>query len=238
MSENAVGSAYMPSQVISYTMSNGELSMALAKAQAEIEGAKKDSENPHFRSKYADLASVWDAWQKVGPKHGLSIVQFGRVREMGAVLVTRLMHTSGQSIEGEIPLLHKPDMQGLGSALTYARRYGLAAMVGICPEDDDANAAVEPTAVVMAGPLKVIDVRSDTTASGKARYRVKLSDSRVLTTFKEQVYTLALNLKDEACEVIVDATQGNYGWDLKGLKRAVEPVKPTVDVPADTVGAF
>ena len=213
--------------------------VALAKMQAEIGGAKKDSENPHFRSKYADLASVWEAWQKVGPKHGFSIIQYGQVIDGQWALTTRLMHADGGWMEGHVPLLNsKGDMQGLGSATTYARRQGLAAMVGICPEDDDANAAVEPTAAVMAGPLKVIGVVPDTTASGKARYRVKLSDGRVTTTFKEQLYTLALNLRDEGCEVIVDATQGNYGWDLKGLKRAVEPAKPTVDAPADTVGAF
>lgn len=212
---------------------------ALAKVQAEIGGAVRDSVNPHFRSKYADLASVWEAWQKVGPKHGFSIVQYGDVVDGQWVLTTRLMHADGGSMQGYVPLLNsKGDMQGLGSALTYARRYGLAAMVGICPEDDDANAAVEPTAAVMAGPLKVLDAKGDTTASGKARYRVKLSDGRVLTTFKEQVYALALNLKDEACEVLVDAKQGNYGWDLLGLKRAVEPEKPKVDVPADAVGAF
>lgn len=212
---------------------------ALAKVQAEIGGAVRDSVNPHFRSKYADLESVWGAWQKIGPKHGFGIVQTGGVVDGQWVLTTALIHESGQQVQGHIPLLNsKGDMQGLGSALTYARRYGLAAMVGICPEDDDANAAVEPTAAVMAGPLKVLDAKGDTTASGKARYRVKLSDGRVLTTFKEQVYALALNLKDEACEVIVDATQGNYGWDLKAIKRAVEPEKPKVDVPADTVGAF
>ena len=212
---------------------------ALAKVQAEIGGAKKDSENPHFRSKYADLASVWEAWQKVGPKHGFSVIQYGGMAYGEWVLTTRLRHIDGSYIEGHVPLLNgKGDMQGLGSATTYARRQGLAAMVGICPEDDDANAAVEPTAAVMAGPLKVLDTKADTTQTGKARYRVKLSDGRVLTTFKEQVYTLALNLKDEGCEVLVDAKQGNYGWDLLGIKRAVEPVKPTVDVPADTVGAF
>lgn len=212
---------------------------ALAKVQAEIGGALKDSVNPHFKSKYADLSSVWDAWQAVGPKHGFSVLQYGSVVDGQWVLTTRLFHADGGNVDGHVPLLNsKGDMQGLGSALTYARRYGLAAMVGICPEDDDANAAVEPTAAVMAGPLKVIGVVPDTTASGKARYRVKLSDGRVTTTFKEQLYTLALNLKDEACEVIVDATQGNYGWDLKGLKRAVDPVKPAVDVPADPVGAF
>jgi len=119
-----------------------ELAKALHKAQGQIEGAKKDSANPHFKNQYADLASVWDACRAALQGNGLSVAQFCRVTEAGAVLVTRLAHVSGESLDGEIPLLNgKGDMQGLGSALTYARRYGLAAMVGVCPEDDDANGA-------------------------------------------------------------------------------------------------
>lgn len=120
-----------------------ELAKALHKAQGQIEGAKKDSANPHFKSKYADLTSVWDACREALQANGLSVAQFSRVTEAGAVLVTRLLHVSGESLDGETPLLNsKGDMQGLGSALTYARRYGLAAMVGVCP-DDDGNAASE-----------------------------------------------------------------------------------------------
>jgi len=121
-----------------------ELAVAMHKAQGAIEGAKKGSVNPGFRSKYADLGAVWDACRDALQANGLVVNQFCRVTEAGALLVTRLMHTSGEFIEGEIPLLNtKGDMQGLGSALTYARRYGLAAMVGVCPEDDDGNAASE-----------------------------------------------------------------------------------------------
>jgi hypothetical protein len=125
-----------------------KLNEALAKAQAKLTGAKKDSENPHFRSKYADLASVWEAWQKVGPEHGLSITQTVRLNEQGTVLlVTTLRHTSGECVGSEFPVLPtKADMQGYGSALTYARRYCLAAMVGVAPEDDDGEAAVGRTA--------------------------------------------------------------------------------------------
>lgn len=123
-----------------------ELAAALCKAQAQIEGATKGKVNPAFRSKYADLASVWDACREALTTHGLSVAQFGRTTEAGAVLVTRLLHVSGEFLEGEVPLLNsKGDMQGLGSALTYARRYGLAAMVGVSPEDDDANAASNRT---------------------------------------------------------------------------------------------
>lgn len=137
-----------------------ELAAALCKAQQQIEGAKKDSTNPHFKNKYADLGSVWEACKSALVANGLSVAQFGRLTEHGPALVTRLLHSSGEFIDGEIPLLNgKGDMQGLGSALTYARRYGLAAMVGVSPEDDDGNAAsekrepakVEPKAAKPAG---------------------------------------------------------------------------------------
>jgi len=123
----------------------GTLAAALAKAQAAIKGASKDTTNPHFKSKYADLASVWDACRKPLSDNGLSVVQFTQLygEDRYPVLVTRLLHASGESVEGVTPLLMaKQDMQALGSALTYARRYGLAAIVGVAPEDDDGNAAV------------------------------------------------------------------------------------------------
>jgi hypothetical protein len=126
----------------------GELAKALAKAQSELAGAKKDATNPHFRSKYADLASVWDACRKPLADNGLTVMQYTAVREQQPFLVTLLVHASGESVEGETPLLYgKADMQALGSAITYARRYGLAAMVGVAPEDDDGNAAVETAPV-------------------------------------------------------------------------------------------
>jgi len=124
------------------------LASALSAAQAEIKGAVRDSLNPHFKNKYADLASVWDACRKPLTDHGLSVVQFTKVVGGESVLYTRLLHVSGDYIEGFTPLLMgKQDMQALGSAITYARRYGLSAMVGISPEDDDGNAAVAGTPV-------------------------------------------------------------------------------------------
>lgn len=123
-----------------------ELAKALAKVQAEIGAAAKSSTNPHFKSKYADLSEVWAAWQSVGPKAGLSIAQTVKLLDGGAqALVTTLMHESGESITSEMLLTPtKPDMQGIGSAMTYARRYCMAAMVGIVQDDDDANAASAP----------------------------------------------------------------------------------------------
>lgn len=125
----------------------GNLADALAKAQAELEGAKKDKTNPAFRSKYADLGAVWDAWQETGPKHGLAIVQTFEPCEKGVMLRTTLLHAkSGEWISGVITIpATKQDAQGYGSAATYARRYALSAMVGIAPEDDDGNAAAAST---------------------------------------------------------------------------------------------
>jgi len=122
-----------------------ELAAALAKAQGQMEGAKKDSDNPFFKSKYADLASVVDAIRGPFAEHGLAYVQAPAPAEGNWVHVeTILMHTSGQWISStvEVPVT-KEDAQGYGSALTYARRYGLQAIAGVAAEDDDGNAAAK-----------------------------------------------------------------------------------------------
>lgn len=123
-----------------------ELAAALAKAQGEIKSAAKDSTNPHFKSKYADLASVWDACRAALSKNGLSVAQITATTEAGKVRVTTtLMHSSGQWIEGDLDVKPMQDTaQGIGSTVTYCRRYALAAMVGVAPDDDDdGNAASE-----------------------------------------------------------------------------------------------
>lgn len=119
-----------------------QLGIALAKAQAEIEGAKKEGVNPHFRSKYADLGSVWEACRDALTKHGLSVVQIPGYDGNLVSVVTVLIHASGQYISGQLCMpLQKAGPQAVGSSITYARRYALMAFVGIAPEDDDGNAA-------------------------------------------------------------------------------------------------
>lgn len=119
----------------------GKLTEALSKAQSEMEGATKDSNNPFYNSTYADLASVWDACRRPLSKHGLAVVQ-----TMGGggdvTVITTLCHTSGEWIKGSLTMRPvKSDPQGIGSCITYARRYSLAAIAGVCPEDDDGNSA-------------------------------------------------------------------------------------------------
>jgi hypothetical protein len=127
----------------------GELAKALATAQGKIKGAAKDSENPFFKSKYADLAAVWDACRGPLSENGLAVIQTTLpTEEDGTIPVeTMLAHSSGEWISGTLKVLPKQsDPQSMGSAITYARRYALAAAVGVAPEDDDGNAASQGSA--------------------------------------------------------------------------------------------
>lgn len=118
------------------------LAAALAKAQAEMSGAAKDSANPYFKSKYADLESVWSACRKPLTDNGLSVIQTSQPTKHGLMLVTTLAHSSGEWIRGYMPILAKDaTAQSQGSGITYARRYALAAIVGVYQTDDDAEAA-------------------------------------------------------------------------------------------------
>lgn len=142
-----------------------EIAAALAKAQGEMGGALKDSANPFFKSKYADLSSVWDACRGPLTKHGLSVVQFPKTEYTGTPepyewtskmgekrygvrvvcvvsVLTRLAHTSGQWMEDVVStMLPTGDPQSVGSAITYLRRYALQSVAGVAPEDDDGEAA-------------------------------------------------------------------------------------------------
>ena len=121
-----------------------ELATALAKAQGQIKGAVKDSANPFFKSKYADLASVVEAIRSAFAANGLSYIQSVEPSDKDEVRVeTTILHSSGEWIGcGVLALpVSKVDAQGYGSALTYARRYSLSAATGVAPEDDDGNAA-------------------------------------------------------------------------------------------------
>ena len=119
------------------------LSAAVAKAQAEIENASKTANNPHFKSKYADLAEVLNTVRPVMSRHGIAIVQMPSFESGLASVETLMTHSSGEWISNICSApVSKQDAQGVGSAITYLRRYSLAAFAGIAQEDDDANAAV------------------------------------------------------------------------------------------------
>ena len=141
------------------------LTLALSTVQGKMSHAVKDSANPFFKSKYADLESVWDVCRSLLSENGLAVMQFpGDInfvqleKENGDIniatkmsLTTIISHKSGEFISQEMSVpVTKPDAQGAGSALTYMRRYALAAVVGVVQADDDGNAASSPKPVVKA----------------------------------------------------------------------------------------
>jgi len=127
-----------------------ELAAALASAQGEMAHASKDRSNPAFKSKYADLASVVDACREPLSRHGIAVFQPPDVSMIdGGVIVrveTRFVHKSGQWASTEIVAwVADAKAQSIGSAITYLRRYGLSAMAGVAPDDDDGNGASQGT---------------------------------------------------------------------------------------------
>lgn len=146
----------------------GKLAGALAKAQGLIRGAVKDSENPYFKSSYADLASVWEACRDALSKNDLAVIQTTEPDDKGIVVVTTLAHSSGEWMRGKLRVIPaKNDAQAIGSVITYMRRYSLAAIVGIAQVDDDGNAATGKTTTPTIGD-KPIDEKKVGEAYTKA----------------------------------------------------------------------
>lgn len=120
-----------------------KIASALVKAQKGFGQALKTSSNPHFKSRYADLAACVEAVIDSLNDNGIALIQQTHECDNGVIVETTFIHESGEVFSAG--KLHVPaskhDAQGYGSALTYARRYSLMAAAGIAPEDDDGNAA-------------------------------------------------------------------------------------------------
>jgi hypothetical protein len=117
-----------------------EIATALCKAQAAMKPAAKDAENPHFKSRYADLASVWESIRGPLTDNGLSVVQNVITVERGIAVETQITHCSGEwyLFDPLVIPVNKVDAHGVGSAITYGKRYSLSAAVGVaCELDDD-----------------------------------------------------------------------------------------------------
>lgn len=137
------------------------IAQALLKAQNQFMTASKDAKNPFFKSKYATLNSVWEAVEKALHDNGLSCLQPIK----GNMVQTVILHTSGQYISSECPIIcaKEKDPQALGSAITYARRYALASMLGVMTDDDDdaEKAMNRPQAKPVANTAKVEMITQD-----------------------------------------------------------------------------
>jgi hypothetical protein len=127
------------------------LAAALVNAQKAFSPALKQSVNPHFKSKYVDLASAIEAAQPALLDNGIAVIQgtSGNMSEQSITVTTRILHSSGEWIEDALtlPAVNRSDFsaQSAGSAITYARRYSYMAILGFAPEDDDGTAASQPS---------------------------------------------------------------------------------------------
>jgi hypothetical protein len=213
-----------------------ELAGAMAKAQAEMTGAKKDSTNPHFRSAYADLASVREASLPHLNKHGISVMQFPRLvscgeHEWNVEVETMLTHESGQYISDTLAVIvSKPDAQGIGSAITYARRYALGAIAGVAPEDDDANAAVgdargaamASTNTVPSGAMETVTTKvKNVTMNDKGRipkYTVYGTNGKQYTTIKKIDAATAKSALESGLPVQITFALSQWGQDIKSIE--------------------
>lgn len=133
-----------------------KLASALSKAQAAFTPAPKSSINPHFKNRYTDLATLWEHCRTTLAENGLSLVQTFEPADSGIAITTTLMHTSGEYIGGTLSLpMDKNTPQAAGSAITYGRRYAMAAILGmVSDEDDDAEAATNRSGAASNGTPK------------------------------------------------------------------------------------
>lgn len=172
------------------------IAKALCEAQKKINHATKDSKNPHFKNDYASLEAVIDATKASLLEQGIVVVQSVE----GSTLETRLQHSSGEYFESTINLLMtKNDMQGLGSSITYARRYQLAAMLNISQADDDGNAASQPQGQ-KTQPSKAVDVM---TGNPFDDYTINAGPNSKLTGTK---------LKDHSPDFLLKTVESSEKW--------------------------
>lgn len=175
------------------------LSAALSKAQGEMRGAVKDSANPFFKSRYADLASVIEAAREPLAKNGLAVIQL--INETGGV-ETVLTHSSGEWISSTIQLTPKTNSpQDMGSIISYGRRYSYAAIVGLAQVDDDAETAMGRTSkTITADEQSVIERLLTETKSNKAAFLKYLGVSTVAqipaNQYQDAVTALGRKYKD------------------------------------------
>lgn len=196
-----------------------ELAAALAKAQSVMEGAVKDSANPHFKSKYADLASIWAACKPALTANNIAVVQSLCNVDGGHWVgcTTTLMHASGQWLRDTFALpVTKADAQGYGSAATYVRRYALAAMVGVAPEDDDGNASMGDKTVApiqRKAPVAAPKITPDQLADLRVALDVTGSDIAQFCDFMK-------------VESLPDLSQEQYGAAQRLLAKKLAKAKP------------
>ena len=191
-----------------------ELAMALAKAQGQIEDATKDGLNPAFRSKYADLAAVRAVIREPLAVNDLAIMQFPRTRQGYVEVETMLVHKTGEFVSEtlEIPVA-KFDAHGIGSGITYGRRYGLMSILCLAAVDDDGNAAVEkapaPPAKKAVSPKETAALALEMKAAAEQGKEALTAKWRSLTQDQRQIFDPEAVAELKQIAASVDAAKGD-----------------------------
>lgn len=186
-----------------------DLAAALAVAQGEIKNPIKESTNPHFKSKYADLAGVLDVVRPVFSAHGLALSQHPSF-DSGIVTVESILtHSSGQWMMSSVSSpVSKNDAQGVGSAITYCRRYALAAIAGVAQDDDDGNGAIS------ADKKETANTPKPTTKHGKDVATPSTSGA-INPWTKKDLASVVLSMKTTTeLDVFITKESGNIVADL------------------------
>jgi len=220
----------------------GKLSEALAKAQGEMKPASFDAQNPHFRSRYATLASIMEACRSALSQNQIAVVQGTSVVEDRVIVTTMLIHASGEFISDQLSMnITKDSPQAIGSAITYARRYSLASLAGVVSdEDDDAEAAMpvnnsrndtRSNAQKSVKPAKVTDINEHKSAKSeqKQNEKAKPDQTKIRVQKIRAIFKLSALLGHTPDDM--KAVIGN----LVGLNRPIKESAEIKDSDLDTV---
>ncbi len=205
-----------------------DIRKALVAAVADMANPAKNSKNPHFRSSYADLVAVLGVVRPALAGHGLAVTQTIELHEGGAVLVTMLHHEGGDHMSlGSYPIKPtKNDPQGVGSAITYARRYSLMAAFGLGAQDDDGNAASRPPARPAARPPARPPAAKQAEPKG---------DGVTYDTVEEALSEIARADTDKLLGIVAEGIRGSgfKGSDAQRLRDAYKARQEELDAAYD-----
>lgn len=172
-----------------------KIAIALVKAQSEMGNAVKDSKNPFFKSKYADLNSIREASLPVLNKNGITVLQPTTVIDGRLFVESLLLHESGEFISGltEVVVAKQNDPQATGSGISYARRYGLQSLLNIGAEDDDSEAAMGRSYSKPATSIakESVEIKATTNATAGTTTTSAVSQAPLKRSFRTGTTTVA-----------------------------------------------
>jgi hypothetical protein len=189
-----------------------EIAKAMCAAQGQMKPAQKDAINPHYKSKYSDISSVWESIRQPLSSNGITVLQDVTTEEKKISVMTRLVHSSGQWIEfGPLTIpLSRQDAHGIGSAISYAKRYAICAAVGVVSsdEDDDANETIKKSPIQQMEVKKPVDIVS----------KEKMNDFRIRycsgenNEYNRYIDIVATRCKTTKEDIIKNAIQNEVGF--------------------------